>query len=111
VKRQKMKYSETIDGSKIRGWCSSHREFKKKMGFFPSYGENMNAWNDCMRDMFTNGEYKSLTKFDINDGDSFKLIVINSAMLEIKDPKTYDAFIDGCNFVNEEKPQFELELK
>ena len=48
------------------------------MGFFDGYGRNGNAWIDCMTDMYTNDEYKSLTKFNLNDGDAFILKVINA---------------------------------
>lgn len=51
-----MHYSVKIDGSKIKDFDSFHDEFQMKMGFFEGYGRNLNAWIDCMTDMFTEGE-------------------------------------------------------
>jgi len=36
-------------------WETFHDEFQEKMGFFDGYGRNMDAWIDCMGDMYTNG--------------------------------------------------------
>ncbi len=37
-----------IDFSKINDWTSFHAQFHEKMGFPNFYGNNMNAWIDCM---------------------------------------------------------------
>jgi len=109
--RCKMEYSETIDGKAIKDWESFHNEFQKKMEFFEGYGRNTNAWIDCMTDMFTNGEYNSLTKFKLNDGDRFTLRVVNSEKWKDQSPETFNAFIDYCIWSNNEETNFYLELK
>ena len=106
-----MIYSETINGENITDWNSFHTEFKEKMGFFSGYGENTNAWIDCMTDMYTNNEYNSLTKFNLNDGDQFILRVINSEKWKKQNQETFDAFIEYSIWSNNEKTNFLLELK
>ena len=106
-----MDYSETIDGAHIVDWDSFHDEFQSKMGFFDGYGRNTNAWIDCMTDMFTNGGYQGLTKFNLYDGDRFTLTVVNSETWKAQSPETFEAFIDYCIWSNSEKTNFFLELK
>ena len=40
-----------IKGRKITDWKSFHTEFKKEMDFPEYYGENMNAWIDCVDEL------------------------------------------------------------
>lgn len=106
-----MKYSAQVDGSTISDWESFHDEFQKQLGFFDGYGRNMDAWNDCMRDMHTNGEYKSLTKFDLNDGDSFTLVVTNAAPWKRRAKEVFSAFEDSASFCNAEESHFDVEIR
>ena len=106
-----MDYSAQIDGAAIVDWESFHDEFQRQLGFFDGYGRNMDAWNDCMRDMYTNGEYESLTKFDLNDGDTFTLIVTNAAQWKKNAPDVYSAFEDCSTFCNSERVHFGLDVR
>ena len=81
------------------------------MGFFEGYGRNINAWIDCMTDIYTNGEYKSLTQFNLNDGDRFILKIINCEEWKNSNPLTFDAFIEYCIWSNDEKTHFLVEFK
>ncbi len=98
-----MTYSETINGAKITNWESFHDEFQQQMGFFDGYGRNGDAWIDCMTDMYTDGEYKSLTKFDLNEGDTCTLKVINAEEWKNSDLESYEAFIEWSNAANTDK--------
>ena len=40
-----------IDGKKLTDWNSFHSEFKTILNFPDYYGENMNAWIDCVDDL------------------------------------------------------------
>jgi len=40
-----------IDGKKLTDWNSFHSEFKAKLNFPDYYGENMNAWIDCVDEL------------------------------------------------------------
>ena len=37
-----------IDARAIHDWKSFHKVFAAALGFPPTYGENMDAWVDCM---------------------------------------------------------------
>ena len=106
-----MEYSAQIDGVKIDDWESLHDQFQQQLGFFDGYGRNMDVWNDCMRDMYTNGEYESLTKFDLNDGDTFNLVVSNAAQWNKNAPDVYSTFEDCSSFRNSERGHFELQIQ
>lgn len=40
-----------IDGKKITDWNSFHSEFKSELNFPDYYGENMDAWIDCVDEL------------------------------------------------------------
>ncbi|WP_336127808.1 barstar family protein [Mesoflavibacter sp. CH_XMU1422-2] len=40
-----------IDGKKLTDWNSFHSEFKSKLNFPDYYGENMDAWIDCVDEL------------------------------------------------------------
>ena len=101
-----MKYSATIDGGAIIDWDSFHSEFEKKLGFFDGYGRNMDAWIDCMRDLYTNDEYKSLTKFDLNPNDTFDLIIENAANWKHAAPDVFAAFEECSALCNRDDDLF-----
>lgn len=106
-----MIHSETIDGAKIRDWDSFHDEFQARMGFFAGYGRNLDAWIDCMSDMYTNGEYKSLTRFDLDEGDAFLLRIENAGTWRRNDPESFNTFIEMSLKCNGDKTHFYLELQ
>lgn len=106
-----MEYTETINGENIQDWESFHNEFQEKLGFFKEYGRNLNAWIDCMSDLYTNGEYESLTKFNLNDGDKLTLQVQGVEKWKKESPETFDAFIDCCISANAERTNFHLVLR
>ena len=64
-----------------------------------------------MRDMHTNGEYKNLTKFDLNDGDTSALVVTNVAQWKKNVPDVYAAFEDCSSFCNSEKVYFGVDIR
>ncbi len=102
-----------INCANIKDWDSFHDEFQSAMGFFEGYGRNLNAWIDCMGDMYTNGEYESLTKFNLNDGDRFTLVLRNSEMFAKNYPGILQAFSECAASVNtgENKTHFYVEFK
>ena len=40
-----------IQGKRLKNWKTFHSEFKKEMGIPYYYGENMNAWIDCVDEL------------------------------------------------------------
>jgi hypothetical protein len=106
-----MNYSAQIDGAAIVDWESFHDQFQERLGFFDGYGRNMDACNDCMRDMYTNDEYKSLTKFDLRDGDTFTLQVVNAEQWQEIAPEVFSAFEDCSSFCNSETVRFQVQIE
>jgi hypothetical protein len=97
-----MHYEIWIDGNNIKDADSFHNEFAKKMGFFDGYGRNMNAWIDCMRDIYTNGEYESITRFNLYKGDSFTCNIDNANTWISYSKETFEAFIEAFKFIQKE---------
>ncbi|GEM_PF-2183088 len=95
-----MTYTATIDGTKIVDRKSFHDEFRRVMDFFDGYGRNMDAWIDCMSDMFING---GLTKFDLRKEDVFVLKVSATEEFQRRCPEIFSEFIACTAFVNKER--------
>lgn len=64
-----------------------------------------------MRDMYTNGDYKSLTEFDLSDGDTFTLVVTNAAQWRKNADEVFVAFEDCASFCNAEEAHFDVQIK
>ena len=77
-----------IDGQKLTDWKTFHSEFKKELNFPDYYGENMDAWIDCVD--------------DIAD-QPILLQIINSGVLKKKAPDLLKAILEGSAFVNHRK--------
>ena len=77
-----------IDGQKLTDWKTFHIEFKKELNFPDYYGENMDAWIDCVD--------------DIAD-QPILLQIINSGVLKKKAPDLLEAILEGSAFVNHRK--------
>lgn len=86
-----------IDADEITDWDSFHAVFKRDLGFPNFYGQNMNAWIDCM--------------ISLDYADGMTGIVLKDdelAILEIRGVKSFrercaelhDALIECASFVN-----------
>ena len=56
-----------IDGKKLTDWNSFHSEFKSELNFPDYYGENMDAWIDCVDELT-----KTPTLLQIENGKFLK---------------------------------------
>ncbi len=74
-----------IDGSQLRDWKSFHSEFRKRLDFPDYYGENMNAWIDCMGDLVNQ---PTLLHID------------NSKKLKESNPELLEAIFECAAFLN-----------
>ena len=92
-------YSVEIDCSKIKDEDSFHDVFAREFGFFDGYGRNMDAWIDCLGDMYTDGEYQSLSRFSLNSGDEFNLVLIHSDIFKEDCPVMYEKLLSCINFI------------
>ncbi len=103
-----MHYSVEIDGAMIEDFDSFHNEFQAKMGFYEGYGWNLNAWIECMTDMFNAGEHEGLTRFNLVDGDTFELVISNTQQWKQQAPEVFETFVDCCGACNREKTHFQV---
>lgn len=75
----------SFQAENLLDWRSFHREFKRVMQFPVYYGENMNAWIDCVDEQT----------------DELSLILIeNGSMLKEQAPEILEAILEGIAFIN-----------
>tara|TARA_R110000868_G_scaffold306510_3_gene567747 strand:- start:1919 stop:2212 length:294 start_codon:yes stop_codon:yes gene_type:complete len=77
-----------IDGKKLTDWNSFHSEFKRELEFPDYYGENMNAWIDCID--------------DLTDKPTI-LQIENGGLLKKNNPELFEAILECGTFVNYRK--------
>ena len=77
-----------IDGKKITDWNSLHPEFKSELNFPDYYGENMDAWIDCVDELT---EKPTLLQIE------------NGKFLKENKPELLNAILECAAFVNYRK--------
>lgn len=93
-------HTVSIDGSRIQNFDSFHQVFKEVFGFPEFYGENMNAWIDCMGDIHQDTGMSRV----LLPGDTALIIeVTNTDHIKRRDPEVLEALADCTAFVNTER--------
>lgn len=87
-----------INCQKIVDWKTFHEVFKAEMGFPDFYGNNMNAWIDCMRSLDTPED--NMTKIFVENGQIVTLQLDNVEGFIQKYREHYDAIVECLAFVN-----------
>lgn len=87
-----------INTDNIHDWDSFHKEFKDKLGFPSFYGNNMNAWIDCMTYLDNPGA--GMSNVTVNKGDMLVLELDNVQSFKERCREQYEALIEGAAFVN-----------
>ena len=77
-----------INGQRLRDWKSFHSEFKAELNFPEYYGENMDAWIDCVDEL---SEKPTL------------LIIENGKYLKENVPELLNAILECGAFINYRK--------
>ena len=77
----------TIDGNQIQDWASFHAAFSTELDFPDYYGNNMDAWIDCMSDLYDKETLAAIT-------------IKNAASLKERKPEIYNALVECSAFVN-----------
>jgi hypothetical protein len=90
--------SATIDCSKIHDWPSFHEQFARVFGFPDFYGQNMDAWIDCMTSLDDPDD--SMTALHCEPGKVFTLQLTNVRDFRAKCPEQYAALVECSAFVN-----------
>lgn len=89
--------SVKIDCSSINDWDSFHSLFQTTMGFPDFYGNNMNAWIDCMTYL---DEDDGMSLVKVEKGTVLVLELENSKKLKEQHRDIYDALVECSSFVN-----------
>jgi hypothetical protein len=84
-----------INCNEISDWDSFHSTFKKAFGFPDFYGENMNAWNDCMTHLDTD-----FSTIQVEEGTCLVLQLDSIISFRERCPEIYAALIESSAFVN-----------
>jgi hypothetical protein len=90
-----------IDTNKIKNWDSFHLIFKNTFGFPDYYGENMNAWIDCMT--YIDDPESGMTKINIYSGDILIIKLVNSEYFKKNCKEQYLALLECSAFVNQRR--------
>lgn len=86
-----------INCNEIIDWDSFHFYFKKLFGFPDFYGENMDAWIDCMTYI---DELDKMSKVKIEKGSKLTLQLENVSPFKINHPEIYNSLIECSAFLN-----------
>lgn len=88
-----------IETSKIISWESFHAYFKEKFYFPDYYGNNMDAWVDCMSYLDDQDGIAS-EKLPLSANDSIVLNLLNINDFVQRVPDIYNALVECSSFVN-----------
>lgn len=89
-----------IDGAEIKDFDSFHMVFKRVLGFPEFYGNNMNAWIDCMGDIH---EDTGMSNVLLEPDQPLNLVILNSRIFSRTCPDVLTALIEDTAFVNSER--------
>ena len=89
----------SVDTSQITDRLSFHRFFVKAFGFFSGYGNNMDAWIDCMSGLDDRDEIR-LSKLGCAAGEVVVLQLEYAADFAARQEQMFHELIDCVAFVN-----------
>lgn len=87
-----------IPTAQISDWRSFHEVFERTLGFFPYYGQNMDAWIDCMSSV--DDPDAGMIAEPIARGDLLALRLDDAADFQARCPEQYRALLECTAFVN-----------
>jgi len=90
--------SAHLDGRIIADWPSFHRESRQKFGFPDFYGNNMDAWIDCLSSL--REPDSGMTSFALASDEILRITVDHSAALRKKSPQILTALEECTAEVN-----------
>jgi RNAse (barnase) inhibitor barstar len=83
-----------VNAGRIRDWASFHRVFREAMGFPESYGDDMDAWIDCM------SHPGVLTRAPVGVGDVLVIEVAKSIGFRGRCPEQFAELVEAAAYVN-----------
>lgn len=87
-----------IDTRRIVDWSSFHRVFAEKLGFPNFYGNNMNAWIDCLTSL--DEPLDGMTSIHPPPGGVLVLQLDFVDDFAVRCPEIYEAIVEDAAFVN-----------
>lgn len=88
-----------IRTASITNWKNFHKYFKDLFGFPEFYGNNMNAWIDCMSSI-DSPQHGMCMKIFVNPGETVTLNLKRAMEFKSRDRELYDAIIESAAFIN-----------
>ncbi len=89
----------TIDFSKIRDRDSFHSIFQTSMGFPNFYGNNMDAWIDCMS--YIDEPKAGMSSVTVLPGESLDMVLVGTEAAVHNCPEVFLDFLECTAFVNQ----------
>jgi RNAse (barnase) inhibitor barstar len=83
-----------VNAGRIRDWESFHRVFRETMGFPGSYGDDMDAWIECMSNPGV------LTRVPVESGDVLVIEFLRSVGFRSRCPEQFAELVEGVAYVN-----------
>lgn len=87
-----------IDGTRIYDWQSFHRVFAEALGFPDFYGNNMDAWIDCVS--CADDPSAGMVSATVASGGVLTLQIENVDLFAKRCPEQYEALVEAVAFVN-----------
>lgn len=87
-----------IHTNQITDWASFHRICKEAFGFPDFYGNNMNAWIDCLSYLDSDD---GMTKFCLEEDEIMHIEITETESFSSRLPEIYEALIECTIFVNQ----------
>lgn len=82
----------------IHDWPSFHKVFAETLGFPDFYGNNMNAWIDCMTSIDESDA--CMSSVSVDKGEFLVLELGDCTAFASRCPAQYEAILDSTGFVN-----------
>ncbi len=86
-----------LESEKIIDWATFHSTCKEVMGFPDFYGNNMNAWIDCLTYL---DEGDGMSKFELAENEILQIEITNTEQFKSNNSEIFDALIKCSAFVN-----------
>lgn len=103
-----------LDGAAITDWSAFHAQCRDAFGFPDFYGNNMDAWIDCLSYL---RDDDGMTKFRLAPDEMLEIAIDGFAVLQQQAPEIAEALADCVEFINDryadygEKPALKLALR
>lgn len=97
--REEITMEVTINFNKIANWESFHSVFSEVMGFPDFYGNNNNAWIDCMS--YIDDKESGMSKVTVSPGESLEMLIVGTEQVTEKVPEVFIGFMEIVAAVNQ----------